>query len=364
MGIGHLVRSVAIAEAMARSFDVLMAWGGEPVEGMAKPRGAEMVELGDWSGEGTRRANRLLELARAWKPELIVTEMYPFGRKSFDGEVRPVLEWAKARTEAPVVAASVRDILIARRDQEEFERRVCAVTGKYYDVVLVHGDERYVRLERTFSRAGELGCEVRYTGYVRRERAARPVAERKPEPRIVVSNGGGKCAAGHDLLKAAVSAAGLLAQKLPHRFEVYTGPLAPAGLEESLRAMAGGGRVEVSRYTPELCEAMRGAALSISMGGYNTVLDVLAAQAPALIYPEVGNGDNEQKARAALLEEMGAVRVLGEADLAPARMAEAILKAVEKRPASVAIDLDGAAKTARLLEEMVGERAAVAGGRR
>lgn len=359
MGIGHLVRSVAVAEAMAQTFDVVMAWGGEPVEGMAKPRGVEMVELGEWeAARGERQPNRFLELARAWKPELIVTEMYPFGRKSYDGEVRPVLEWARRRS-GTVIAASLRDILIARKDRNEFEGRVCGLTQKYYHLVMVHGDERMVRLEETFSRAAELGCPVKYTGYVRRAVAGGESAGRGGQ-RIVVSNGGGKCASGHALLRASARAAALLRERLPHSFAIYTGPLAPEGLEEELRRLGAGARMEVARFTPDLCGAMKGAALSVSMGGYNTLLDVLAAGTRALVYPEVGNADNEQKVRAELLERMGAVKVLGDSDMEPARMAEAMAEAVERRAGRVEIDLDGAVGTVEILAGAVEERTAVA----
>ncbi len=361
IGIGHLVRSLSIAEELAQRFDVLMALGGERVEGLTLPARIRYFELPAAAGVSERLAlgeelgNPLLAAAKMWRPDVILTELYPFGRKSFDAELLPMLRWAKAQPDKPLVASSVRDILVHRANAESFEQRVVGIIGSYFDLVLVHGDERFVPLDLTFSRVRDLACPVRYTGYV--TRAKRYKAPSAVEPRIVVSNGGGRCVPGQQLLRASVAAALQYPDRLPYTFEIYTGPLAPDDVYSHLCALtAGAPNIRVARFTPDLGARLRGATLAISMGGYNTVLDLLGAKIPALIYPEYGNGDTEQEVRAERLEKLGAASVLSGEDLQPERLTEAIESVVQRKPAAIEIDLNGARNTKRILEQILAQR--------
>ncbi len=365
IGIGHLVRSLSIAEALAQRFDVLMALGGERVEGLTLPAGIRYFELPAAAGVSERLAlgeelgEPLLAAAKMWRPDVILTELYPFGRKSFDAELLPMLRWAKAQPDKPLVVSSVRDILVHRANAESFEQRVVGIIGSYFDLVLVHGDERFVPLDVTFSRVRDLACPVRYTGYV--TRAKNYAAPAAAEPRVVVSNGGGRCVPGQKLLRASVAAALQFPDRLPYTFEVYTGPLAPDAVYEDLCALAAGAaNIRVARFTPDLGARLRGATLAIGMGGYNTVLDLLGAKIPALIYPEYGNGDTEQEVRAERLEKLGAASVLSGEDLQPERMTQAIESVLRRKPAAIEIDLDGAGNTMRILHEMQARRSDLA----
>ncbi len=357
LGIGHLVRSAAIAEALADQFQVLMAIGGDRVAGFPMPAGVRVLELPSaaeiaaQAAAGRATGAELLAAAQSWRPDVIVTELYPFGRKSYDGELAPVLHWAAAQPIRPLVVCSLRDILTQRADPEAFEQRVLRLVRNFYDLILVHGDERFIPLSLTFPAVGQLACPVRYTGYVVRATPERAVSV-EDSPRIVVSNGGGKCESGQDLLSSVISAADLLADRIPHAFEFYSGPLAPESVHQRLQNLAAGlPNVRIAPFTPDLCGRLRGAALGINMAGYNTILDLLEARVPALLYPEVGNGDTEQALRAVRLAESGVARVLSRADLRPDRMAEAILHMLGRPPADIHIDRDGARNTTRLLQE-------------
>ncbi len=361
IGIGHLVRSLSIAKALAPQFDVLMALGGERIEGLTLPANIRYFELPPMAGPherlqlGEEFGNPLLAAAKRWQPDVILTELYPFGRKSFDSELRPMLRWANTLPEKPLVVSSVRDILVRRADAESFEQRVLELIRSYFDLVLVHGDERFVPLDLTFSRVAALSCPVRYTGYVVRGQA--PARAAAIEPRVVVSNGGGRCEPGQRLLRAAIWAARRYPERLPYTFEVYAGPVAPAAVYEDLCALSeGAANIHVARFTPDLGARLRGAMLSISMGGYNTVLDLLGTGIPSLIYPEYGNGDNEQEVRAERLEKMGAADVLCAEDLHPARLTEAITRVLVRKPATIEIDLNGAENTLRILEQTLAQR--------
>jgi predicted glycosyltransferase len=106
----------------------------------------------------------------------------------------------------------------------------------------------------------------------------------------------------------------------------------------------------LDRFTPRFPAYLAAADLSLSMGGYNTTMNLLAARTPALVLPFAQN--QEQLLRARTLEEAGALRRLRMEDLEVGRLAE-IMQATlhRKADALVACDLNGAAFTARWLEE-------------
>lgn len=92
-------------------------------------------------------------------------------------------------------------------------------------------------------------------------------------------------------------------------------------------------------------------AVSVSQAGYNTMTDVLAARARAVVVPFAADGQTEQSMRAECLARLGLVHVVREADLAPPSLADAVARAAAlPRPEAGRVDLGGAERSAELLE--------------
>ena len=380
LGIGHLVRSAEIVRQLARDSRVLLISGGEKPGGFEFPehRNVEILQLPalktdpDFSnlhacGSSqsldeikTLRQATLLEAFATFKPDVIVTELFPFGRKQFRFELLPLLEQARQDPRHTLVVSSVRDLLVKRKDQEEFEQRVCDLVNAFYDLVLVHGDENFQMLDDTFSRLGELHCPVVYTGYVTRKSQAElgdacrsPQVERR-EPMIVVSNGSGQYLTGQMLLESVLLAAKLLRSRIPHEFCVFAGPLMPEAAYHRLRSIAHGcDNVRLARFTTDLTAILKRAELSVSMAGYNTMMDVLASGIRAMVYPVTSNDDQEQIMRADSLARTGVIDVLRTEDLAPENLAGKLECALGKKPAMLSLNFDGAANTARILKRLL-----------
>jgi predicted glycosyltransferase len=126
--------------------------------------------------------------------------------------------------------------------------------------------------------------------------------------------------------------------------KVFTGPFLEAAEFAQLKKMAAA-NIQVERFTEDLLSYLVAADLSLSMGGYNTTMNVLAAGVPALVWPFPQN--REQRMRATRLAARGALRVLDNADLDPdclARIMSAMLATPHR--AAVDVNLDGAARTA------------------
>jgi predicted glycosyltransferase len=217
--------------------------------------------------------------------------------------------------------------------------------------VLVHSDPRVVRLEDSFALRGRLRVPVRYTGFVQSGDGPSPL---RREARVVVSAGGGRV--GEPLLSAAVAAHERVYAERGVRTKAIAGPFLPAdGWERLARAARGSGSdaIELVRHVPDLGAELRSAAASISQCGYNTAFELIGARVPALVVPFATPEEDEQLARARRLEELGAVRVLDPVHLDADVLTEAALALLDFEPSAPAVDLDGAAGSARLIAELV-----------
>lgn len=378
LGIGHLVRSAAIVHALSSDSQVLFVSGGERPEGFRFPEheNVKVLQLPplktspDFSNlracdssrsldeTKTLRTSILLNAFADFDPDAIVTELFPFGRKQFRFELLPLLECAWMRSRRPLMASSVRDILVARKDQEEYERKVCDLVNRFYDLVLVHGDDTFLKLDETFSRTNDLRCHVVYTGYVKQHgqhgaaNAGRSATDVSRQPVITVSIGSGQYLTGQMLLENVLRAAKLLQSRIPHEFHVFAGPLIPEETYCRLQSLASEStNVKFSRYMPHLAAFLRNSEVSISMAGYNTVMDVLSSGVRALVYPVTSNGDQEQIVRAQVLAKAGIVDVIQTEQLTPDELARKLEAALSKPPTSLTLNCEGAANTACLLKK-------------
>ena len=106
--------------------------------------------------------------------------------------------------------------------------------------------------------------------------------------------------------------------------------------------------MRIFRFTSDFLSYLVGADLSVSMAGYNTCMNIAAAQVPALVWPFPQN--REQGLRAGRLAQLGIMRVLTDEELHPRRLSALMEKGIALRSRSpVDIDLSGAENTVRWL---------------
>jgi predicted glycosyltransferase len=229
--------------------------------------------------------------------------------------------------------------------------------NKYFDLLLIHGDPKLVKLEQSFSRIQDLNCSVYYTGYVTQKlREDNQIKVKKPL--ILVSVGGGRF--GHDLLECVVKVAPILEDKIPHYIQMFTGPFIPEEVFERLQNLAvGKNNIAINLYTPDLLSYMQQADLSISMSGYNTTMNILNTGVKAMMMAFRGNGDREQEIRANKLEKLNRIKVIQAKDLQPEKFASKIIIYLQEEPNQLQLDFQGVEKTAHYLRQLV-QKSAVA----
>jgi len=368
LGIGHARRSFRLADALGREgVEVTLVCGGEPPPGPICAGSARIVQLapirardatfkelvgpaGEPIDDELRKARRetLLATLAAARPDAVVIEAYPFGRRAFRFEIEPLVEAARSRRPRPRILCSVRDIVVvpdnASRDHEIVDR-----VKADFDFVLVHGDPAFIRLDASFSAATKIADRLIYTGYIGDPAPVDGGDETAGADEVLVSVGGG--AVGGPLLSTALEARrrGCLAGLNWH---LLAGPNLP---EQTFAMLAGvlPEGVVLERYRREFPHMLRRCRVSVSQAGYNTVLDILAARARAVVVPFSSERETEQLLRAQRLAAAGVLELVPEPRLSPARLARAIERASEREPAAFMVDMDGASRSARLIANMI-----------
>ena len=369
LGIGHLCRIMLILQQMV-DHKITLVLGGPPVS-LALPNHVRVVQLPglrmdeqfsgllpvdpgqDAEGIKQQRTRELLGLFNNLQPDLLLVELFPFGRNAFCFELLPLLEQAREQHKCRVVC-SVRDILVERDNTIKFEQRVIDRLNSYFHLLLVHGDPELISLDETFSRMGDIKIPVSYTGYIcqppnpgDREQLRGRLHLDDEDQLIVVSAGSGSV--GTSLLQAAVNAFPLLDSTHRMRMQIFTGPYIPDPDFRQLSA-SGNNNICVKRFSDEFPAWLAAADLSISMGGYNTTMNLIASGCRALVYPFGQN--HEQRMRARQLEDRGHLQLLIDMDLHSAALADKITKIMTTIPRPPDIMLDGAAETADQLSRL------------
>ncbi len=369
LGIGHFHRSLELCKAIAATHQVTLIVGGPPVAvdspaiTVLRLPGLEMDEAFQnlvpchpglpLEEVNSRRRDLLFAHLRDERPDIFITELYPFGRKAFRFELDPLLAGIRdGSLPHCFCCCSVRDILVEKTTgREKFELRAVQTLNTFFDGILVHADPEIISLGETFGHVADILVPLRYTGFVAKrgaggggERIRQQLHLGASDKLIVASIGGGNV--GSELLLSTIRAFALLPWPDAH-LQVFTGPYCD-DLSYRLLADYGRNNIRVERFTDRFPEWLEAADLSISMAGYNTCMNLLQAGIPALVHPYKQN--REQRLRAERLGKKAPIAVLDELHFTPDRLADRMCRQLSCPKAKTAVNLNGALTTVRQLE--------------
>lgn len=369
LGTGHLSRALALAEAFtARGWSVDVVSGGRPAPHLGSA-GATLHQLPPLASDGAdfatllaadgRPADAALFAARqamltglldSLRPDVLITELFPFGRRALAAEFDALLERARSLPRPPLTLASVRDILAPPSKPKrvaETESRLL----RFHDGVLVHSDPALIPLEDSWPLTPAMRPLLRYTGFVV---PPPPVPDDGIDgnAEILVTAGGGPVGRPVFEVAALCAASGALPQRW--RLLVAKGD---AALADRLRAMAPPDRLLVEPVRPDFRALLGRAAASVGRCGYNTALDCLTAGVPSVFCPFEDGKEVEQTIRAAILARQPGIATLREADLTPDSLAQALISVLGTRiPPISPASLAGAARSVEIVETMLAEK--------
>ena len=366
LGTGHLSRAITLARAFtATGHNATVVSGGMPAPHL-KTHNVTLHQLPPVRSDGTnfttllmadnkiadaaylaQRKDDILDIFHKLKPDVIITELFPFGRRILRAEFLTLLTAAKSRKKPCLVLSSIRDILAPPSKPAKAEK-TDQIIKQFYDGVLVHSDPITTPLSQSWPVSGMLTDKLHYTGYV----APAPAGlhpDKLGKDEIIVSAGGGSVGAA--LFECAVQAAHL---NPALKWRMLIGGADPGAEIARLQGMAIGSGLKIEPARPDFRQLLHHAAASVSMCGYNTALDLLQAGTPSVFIPFDDGGEVEQTLRAVSLAKHPSFAVVPNKDLTPQALLEAIQSVQNAgRFNSDDLEFNGADETVHITTELM-----------
>jgi predicted glycosyltransferase len=288
------------------------------------------------------------------RPDVFLVDHAPLGMK---GELVPALAVARERLPATRVVLGLRDIL----DDPVAVRRVWEEQGVYealqtfYDRIFVYGSQQLFDVAAEYEFPAAVRERTRFTGYVAKREGLEVAtanmggwaAAAPGTKRVLVMGGGGGDA--RRLFELVARAWPGVRDSQAAQALLVTGPLMDAAVRRALlRSCGAQAGISVVDFSPSMLSLVAAADIVVSMGGYNSVTEVVAAGKPLVCCPRTAPR-TEQLMRASILERLGLARVVrldaDHPELATA-ISEALVEGGVARRTVGAIDLDGGRRVA------------------
>jgi predicted glycosyltransferase len=379
-GLGHLRRTLALAEAFVGAetgTSVLILTGSTVSSAFRMSFGIDLVKLPsvvkvasrvyepsrmsiDFESLKNLRSSLILSAVKSFDPDAFVVDKAPLGMKR---EVYPSLEFLHAERSSTLTVLGLRDVMDdpARIRRNWREGGISPAIEDFYDTILVYGPrEIYDPLpEYGLSDATLRRCH--YVGYVGRASTLDETSDLEFEPGyvLVTAGGGGD---GFHLLKNYLES--LRGPEPTFESLVVTGPMMDDASMRKIERLARGLRVRVMEFRADMERLIRCAGTVVSMGGYNTTVELLVARKPALIVPRV-EPRVEQLIRAQQLADLGLVDMIHPYDLTPRLVRSKVEELLERDPVSasrVEVDHSGASRAVDLVTAGIARKHAMALG--
>jgi predicted glycosyltransferase len=362
-GLGNLRRMLSICQSLSRTLpdlSILLLSGSPMVHSFRLAGGLDYIKLPcltrvEREGyavkslrlglvEGIKlRSDLILAAATNFQPDLFLVDKKPFGIKN---ELKATLEHLKTASPHMKTALILRDIL----DTPEATVSVWKahnyfqVIDEFYDLVLSLGSPEIFDPRHEYQFPASVADKVKFCGYLRRDAGSKTGSQvrqelglSEQEKLVLVTLGGGE-----DAFEAiATYLQGLAHLSDRHKIHslIVTGPEMRAAQRQTLfQSMPP--HVTMIDFTNDLMSYLGAADVVISMGGYNTVSEILSLQKKAIVIPRV-RPVQEQLIRAERMSPLGYFQYLHPDTLT----AEALMQMLQSQldqasPAFPAINLN------------------------
>lgn len=373
--LGHTVRSAALGQALLNHIPESIVVG---ITGASKgfellPPKMDLVKIPSYltydDPEGVRttpllsiakeqfqriRENLISTFVQDFQPHALIVDFHPEGK---NGELIPtILNSPKTHK-----VLGLRGILgsTAETNRDFFNLHLVAFIQKYFSAVHIYIDQQVFRLEDHYQIPNSISAIFKYTGYVTRptistKDEARALLELEPGPRIIViSFGGGQ---GTELIwQAMLHGLSKIQKHFDYAF-LSTGPYLEAEAYERLRnQISQHSNWTLTRLLNPLPAWIKASDLFIGSGGYNSLAEIIATGANALIIPRQLN-ESEQEIHSTNLANLKILRIANlntiiSTDIST--LLEMCLKEPYPHNTTMKIAINGAYLSAQLTEKLL-----------
>lgn len=356
-GLGHIRRTMAIANHLRSDNTNVLILTGSPIAGrFAFPEQVDFVRIpgmikktnDDYQSLSIRieqeqalniRTNIILATAQTFRPDLFIVDKEPHGLKR---EVLPTLEWLRAECPRTSTILGLRDILdddhTIRKDWRD--KGVYQSLEKLYDQIWVYGEQAIYDPISHYQIPESIQHKVTFTGYIPRKtlpagtwsKVRKRYRILDTDRLVLVTTGGG--GDGREVLEHFLAMHDYYPTSLPFKSIIVTGPFMPKRERYKIQNRAKQHGIKTLPFHPRIEELMYASDLVISMGGYNTICEILTQKTPALIIPRE-TPRQEQRIRATCLKTMGLLDYIPWQEVTPQLLREKIFSIMHGRTSYV-----------------------------
>lgn len=361
-GLGNIRRMVAICQHLLKTvadISILVVSGSPALHSLRLPVGLDYIKLPcvrrNQLGQLTTavdtnveeviklRSSLLLAAVTHFQPDVVLVDKKPDG---LQGELRDALTYLKIHRPHVQLVLLLRDIL----DRPEAtihqwqHHRYYDLVDVFYSQIWVVGSPSVFDLCTEYQFPARVAQKVRFCGYIQRELGLKSAAAVRQElamvadqSLVVVTLGGG----GDGYRLADTYLRGLETQSTRPwlRSLIVLGSEMPEKQQWELQQRAAErSDVNVIEFTDDLMSYLNAATVVVSMGGYNTIGEILTLGKRAVIVPRI-EPVAEQWIRADRMEKLGWLRMLHPQQLTPLSLMEAVQQELDSAAVPQAIAL-------------------------
>jgi len=341
-GLGHIRRTMAIASQLCSTGINILILTGSPIAGrFSFPEQIDFVRIPGMIKKTNEeyqplsikinprhaldiRKNIITATAKTFQPHLFIVDKEPLGLKK---EVLPTLRWIRRCLPHARTILGLRDIMddaeTVRRDW--WKKNVYENLDKLYSEIWIYGHQNFYDPISEYAIPEPVKEKMLFTGYIPRRtpsvkeagRIRRELGVAPHEKLIVVTTGGG----GDGFAVMDTYLAMLEAQPLDRGIKsvLVTGPFMPQEERKGLFKRARKVNAQTFLFYRRMEKLMAAADLVVSMGGYNTLSEVVSQGTLSLVIPRE-TPRTEQLIRARAFKKQGLIDYIPWNDFSPPLM--------------------------------------------
>jgi len=340
-GLGHIRRTMAIAAHLLGPRINILILTGSPIAGrFSFPEQIDFVRIPGMIKKTNEeylplsikinarhaldiRKNIITATAKTFQPQLFIVDKEPLGLRK---EVLPTLKWLQRCRPNTRAILGLRDIMddavTVKKDWNE--KGVYQVLESLYSEIWVYGNQEFYDPIAEYDISEAISGKMYFTGYIPRKipgkEAVRNIRKeigiQQGEKLVVVTTGGG--GDGYNVMRNYVdmleSNAG---NRLAFRSVLITGPFMPQKK-----------RRKIFKRARQMETIFAAADLVVSMGGYNTLCEILSQGTLSLVIPRE-TPRKEQMIRAQAFKRQNLVDYIPWGEFTPKILQEKILELLE-----------------------------------
>jgi predicted glycosyltransferase len=307
-GLGHIRRSMAIAGHLLAPRVNILILTGSPIAGrFSFPEQIDFVRIPGMIKKTNEqylpfsikinarhaldiRKNIITATVKTFQPQLFIVDKEPLGLKR---EVLPALQWLRSCRPATRTILGLRDIM----DDAETTRRDWREKGVYqsleelYSEIWVYGNRDFYDPIVEYGISAPVSRKIHFTGYIPRKvpSAEAVAAIRKEhglqadERLVVVTTGGG--GDGFGVMDTYLTMLENAGRPMPFKSILITGPFMPKSERKNVYKRARKLGVRMYHFYRQMEKIFAAADVVVSMGGYNTLCEILSQGTMSLVIP-------------------------------------------------------------------------------